>query len=288
VSDSKLKDIGGFAFLGSGLKSIEIPSTVEVIGKECFSWCTSLCEVRFHGKVGIEENAFLGCPLKCVRVPVGVKLDYNFGSECKIVEDEIPNPTEGNTSDAQIKMEKDSERVERYISDTILDLESDYERIERIGERVEVYRHRITGECVVVKSFQIVKGTESKVQEGFMREVESLIRLDHFCILSLKGCCLSRGEEGPKLVTEFLEGGSLKSVLADPSKVSAWWTNTRKAMPMAPPMRRRRGGSGAWGGMGGYAAPSPWVHVGRGQFMYNPAGYSNYSASPYYGPVRPY
>jgi serine/threonine protein kinase len=35
------------------------------------------------------------------------------------------------------------------------------------------------------------------------------------------------------LVTEFREGGSLKSVLEDPTKVFEWWTNTRKAITVA-------------------------------------------------------
>jgi serine/threonine protein kinase len=109
-------------------------------------------------------------------------------------------------------------------------LDKDYERVKEITERVELYRHRITGESVAVKSFGFGKGKESQVQEYFMREIESQMRLVHDCILKLKGYCLSREKEGLKLVTEFLEGKSLKSVLEDPQKVEDWWTNTRKAI----------------------------------------------------------
>jgi serine/threonine protein kinase len=121
----------------------------------------------------------------------------------------------------------------RGISDLIIDLEKDYARVEAIGNQVELYRHRSTGETVAVKSFGYVKGNESEVQGRFLREVENLMSLEHSCILRLKGCCLSHGKAGPKLVTEFCGGGSLKSVLEDPKKVPAWWTNTRKAITIA-------------------------------------------------------
>jgi serine/threonine protein kinase len=94
---------------------------------------------------------------------------------------------------------------------------------------VKLFRNRKTGKEVAVKTLLLKAGeNEEKVQEDFIREVSSLIELNHPCILSLKGCCLPVKGEGPKILTEFLGGGSLKSVLGS-SKFPRWWTATRKA-----------------------------------------------------------
>jgi hypothetical protein len=85
-SGSKLQRIEEYAFHGTGVKMIRIPSSVEFIGKECFSWCGSLCEITFEGNVKLIENdAFTYCwALKCVKVPCGVSLKYDFPRECQI------------------------------------------------------------------------------------------------------------------------------------------------------------------------------------------------------------
>jgi serine/threonine protein kinase len=81
-----------------------------------------------------------------------------------------------------------------------------------------------------VKSLPIFQTGEDaeKVQKNFIREVSSLIELRHPCILELKGCCLPCKGEGPKIVTKFLGGGSLKSILGS-SKAPRGWTGSRKA-----------------------------------------------------------
>jgi serine/threonine protein kinase len=65
-------------------------------------------------------------------------------------------------------------------------------------------------------------------QDTFVREVEALFTLKHPFILSLKGYCLPRGDKGPKLVTEYMGNGSLKSILGLGSKAPEWWTVRRK------------------------------------------------------------
>jgi hypothetical protein len=47
-SDSKLNEIGGLSFYGSGIKAIRIPSNVENIGNCSFCWCKSLCDIIFE------------------------------------------------------------------------------------------------------------------------------------------------------------------------------------------------------------------------------------------------
>jgi hypothetical protein len=85
-SDSKLKEIGDFAFHNSGIKTIRIPNNVENIGKQCFECCYGLFEITFEGCPSIGMKAFVGCPLKCVKVAKGVILQYEFPENCTIHE----------------------------------------------------------------------------------------------------------------------------------------------------------------------------------------------------------
>jgi serine/threonine protein kinase len=69
-----------------------------------------------------------------------------------------------------------------------------------------------------------------KVQEEFLREIENLGQLDHPCIVKLKGCCLSSGNEGPKIIMEFVGEGSLKEVLRSDIRIPRWWNPTRRVI----------------------------------------------------------
>jgi hypothetical protein len=65
-SDSKLRRLWTGAFSASGLISVFIPSSVEVIGSGCFSWCKSLISIIFESGSGItriEDDAFLYTPI---------------------------------------------------------------------------------------------------------------------------------------------------------------------------------------------------------------------------------
>jgi hypothetical protein len=76
-SDSKLK---------CAIKSIGIPSNVEVVGEECFSSCKSLCEVTFESDSKLRESqkdAFDEF-LRCVKVPVGFAVEYKWPRNCRI------------------------------------------------------------------------------------------------------------------------------------------------------------------------------------------------------------
>jgi serine/threonine protein kinase len=98
-----------------------------------------------------------------------------------------------------------------------------------------VWRHRGEKEEIAVKSFPIRTGSvnNEEIEKRFIREVESLIKLNHPCIVSLKGCCLSNEKEGPKIITEFLWNGSLKSVLETGKKCPWWWTDVCKVTTIA-------------------------------------------------------
>jgi hypothetical protein len=77
-----LKEISKDAFRCCAIKSIRIPSSVEVIGKECFYNCESLCEVTFESvsKLTVIGNcAFYECGIKSIRIPSSVEV---IGTEC--------------------------------------------------------------------------------------------------------------------------------------------------------------------------------------------------------------
>jgi hypothetical protein len=74
-SGSRLERIDEFAFHGSGLKSIVIPSSVHILCKESFSQCLRLESVVFESNSRlerIEESSFCWSGLKSIEVPPGV------------------------------------------------------------------------------------------------------------------------------------------------------------------------------------------------------------------------
>jgi serine/threonine protein kinase len=215
-SGCKLQRIEKWAFHKSGLKTIQIPMNVEMIGEWCFCDCQSLSEVTFGGKLTFGKCAFYKCPLKCVKIRHGISLDYDFGESCRV---------------KHIR-----HRVE--LSDFIVELNEKYVASENqieLGERsghssMKVFHDRVTNEEVAVKTFVIPPQPElrDRVQQEFMRETETLVHLDHPCIVRMKGLCLPRENEGPKIIVEFLGGGSLKEVLRNDGERLRWWTPTRR------------------------------------------------------------
>jgi hypothetical protein len=72
-SNSRLRRIGDGAFFGSSLRSIVIPSRVEIIEADCFRFCWKLLIVTFESNSRLSvigDRAFGDCSaLKIVRVP---------------------------------------------------------------------------------------------------------------------------------------------------------------------------------------------------------------------------
>jgi hypothetical protein len=71
-----LKEIGKSAFEKCAIKSIRIPSNVEVIGEECFVFCQCLCEVTFEPGSKLKEI------VKCAFGATGVGT-INIPAECE-------------------------------------------------------------------------------------------------------------------------------------------------------------------------------------------------------------
>jgi hypothetical protein len=77
-----LKEIGECAFRECPIKSIGIPSNVEVIRKDCFYHCESLCEVTFESSSKLKEigeDVFCECAIKSIRIPSNVEV---IGKKC--------------------------------------------------------------------------------------------------------------------------------------------------------------------------------------------------------------
>jgi hypothetical protein len=77
-----LKEIGKSAFKKCGIKSIGIPSSIELIREECFYHCESLYEVAFESYSKLKEicsHAFSRCAINSIRIPGNVEV---IGEEC--------------------------------------------------------------------------------------------------------------------------------------------------------------------------------------------------------------
>jgi hypothetical protein len=84
-SESRLRGIEKGAFSRSGVKRIQIPSSVGFIGKECFRGCRSLREVIFEGEVKeIGSDAFENCQIDRIVIPRGVTMGACLPEGCRI------------------------------------------------------------------------------------------------------------------------------------------------------------------------------------------------------------
>jgi serine/threonine protein kinase len=95
---------------------------------------------------------------------------------------------------------------------------------------VKFMRHRVSGTEIAVKEFLI---KSDRVQKDFVNEIESLKKLNHPCIVEMKGCCLPSGNETAKIIMEYVGGGTLKRLLRTDVRAPRWWTSTRKAITIA-------------------------------------------------------
>jgi hypothetical protein len=85
--NSRLREIRSNAFSGVKLRTIRIPASTEILGRQCFHKCARLEEVIFERNAGlrkIEEEAFRETGLKSVYIPSSVKiLDRGCFRNCR-------------------------------------------------------------------------------------------------------------------------------------------------------------------------------------------------------------
>jgi serine/threonine protein kinase len=108
----------------------------------------------------------------------------------------------------------------KAVSDWIRSLD-DYKKVRNITGSVSLYQRG--EEQIAVKFFKYSQNDD----QTFIREFDSLARLQHRCILPLKFVCLRGRREGPLIAAEYLGGGPLKDTL---SSRPFWWTPTRRAI----------------------------------------------------------
>jgi serine/threonine protein kinase len=162
------------------------------------------------------------------------RIDYPFEKDCRVeiikARVETPGKEASNTKEFIVSPERF-----KSISEWTISLNSEYEEIRRVGKAVKLFRHRATDQEIAVKSFPPPSSAKKArdVQTRFVREIEILISLSHPCILGIRGCCPPSAKEGPKIICEWISGGSLKQVLAFPMSQPRWWTSTQKAITIA-------------------------------------------------------
>jgi serine/threonine protein kinase len=181
---------------------------------------TSPYEVVFEGVESIprrlDKSTFAGSGLLHLKVPrgFGLKLDLPDGCHVEIVDS----------------------NEEASLSDLIVDLNEGY-------EECEIKKPFAEGACSVM-SF-VRKGEKrfavktiipqgdtdmNGVQKQFLREMEALKKLVHPFIVRLEGICLRTELEGPKIITEYVSGGTLKDLLRTDrgEKLREWWNEEAK------------------------------------------------------------
>ncbi|XP_060561103.1 LIM domain kinase 2-like isoform X2 [Ruditapes philippinarum] len=98
------------------------------------------------------------------------------------------------------------------------------------GQAVKV-THRLTGEVMVLKELYRF---DEDAQKSFLKEVSVLRSLDHPSVLKLLGVMYK--DKKLNLVTEFIEGGTLKDLLQDQSKTLSWLQKVNMAKDISSGM----------------------------------------------------
>jgi hypothetical protein len=226
------------AFSYSSLQSIIIPSTVQILGSECFSDCESLSSISFDHPSQFGGQNFV------VIIPSTIRF---------VAFDAIPNRFQISIADCDSCVEfnrwqqlrrsgisVDFRRILRIDSefhgqnDYLIDLSAFEEGsvLDEIDVNLsEMYERSEDGSLVIVNS---MNGFESK--ESLIVEIEHQLNLSHPCILSPIGFIF-----GPeltdltvsselKIVRLYSEASSLSEII---SENPVWWTATAKAKAVA-------------------------------------------------------
>ena len=115
-------------------------------------------------------------------------------------------------------------KKEAVLSDQIVPIEN-YSIIKKLGNgtfgHVSLARNNETGEFVAMKILDTELATFQE-QVSFLREVESLARVDHPALLKFKGFSLrcSETDLSPAILTEYLPNGSLEDVVTHKKKLT--------------------------------------------------------------------
>jgi hypothetical protein len=235
---SSLRVIGDRAFARSGLSDISIPNTVEDIGNSAFMNCAWLKSVTFSsdGRLyRIGAFAFWETAVSEIALPKSIihLKSHCFPAECNVI---VPNIDAfkqwraAYLSDLDSVMTRDASSDFGNIADVFFQAK-DYLTKREIGRgtggRVLECVHRQTGEVLAVKRLSNFYPNDDRERLQFLREVEILRRLDHPCLVPLKGVAIQGGDEPPLIAMEYLGGGTLADAIRDRPE---WFTPTAKAI----------------------------------------------------------
>jgi serine/threonine protein kinase len=67
---------------------------------------------------------------------------------------------------------------------------------------------------IPIKFFDRAAGSGPQASDTFLRKIEALIELTHFCVLQVVGFCLSTSNSPVQVATEFAAGRSLQEALS--------------------------------------------------------------------------
>jgi hypothetical protein len=224
-----------------------LPESVECICQSAFADCSNLSEIRIKQNSQlqiIEQLAFQNSSVQHFVIPpllcyIGAaafshpcKFDYSSENH-KIL---IPQWLSRFLLDSKSEFDCRDIPPPHHISDSVLDLNEYHEfpdstqsLISRNSHgEVRLYQHDRTNEQIAMKTYwSESNGFDS--QEQFLREIETLVRIQHPCVVRFIGYCLPVEKLGARIAMQYIGPHSLKTVL-ESSIVFEWWTSTTKTI----------------------------------------------------------
>jgi hypothetical protein len=110
------------------------------------------------------------------------------------------------------------EELERDLADWIVDF-SRFTKLKKIGSgtygSVKLMENKAANLRYAVKTFPPTPGSCPDISISFLREVDALMKLSHPCVLQIRGVALPDAKCGGQIATDFMEHGSLETVLEE-------------------------------------------------------------------------
>jgi hypothetical protein len=237
--DSLIKVIDQRAFAQTQITIIIIPNSVSVIGKSAFQDCHLLQTVEFGDfsrLYRIEEFAFSGTALFQITLPSSITFIGSgaFHWSCEV---EMLKPSQQFIDWRSAIFDNPFAPLISDVDDRLADLSAflinidDYNKLHFLGSGgsadVTLYQNKFTLVQVAIKTLHPGIIDSDRFHTLFLREVMLLHELVHPCICKLHGIALPTETNPGLIATEFVAGGSLRSILDDPPR---WFNATSRVI----------------------------------------------------------